>query len=272
MLLCMAFWGGDEKPAPVPAAPQEKRINVVVAKGKIESGQPLEKANVALEERPLSTLPADAIQSLDALKNKVAAGPIPAGYPLALALLADPVVVVPVKEENKTQGEPADPIDLLFKEIASETVALPLTFSSKPPQRGSRIAVILSSLRGESIVVVEECWVAELSNERQAVVRLDPIKALFLKSAAGLGEFGFIELPVDGPSPYLGKAVNNIEDLKLRLAGKPANPQTKAEPKEKRMKGYAWISGEGRRYGISSDDEIVVMGPGEAKSALGQTP
>ncbi len=266
MLLVTAFWGGEEKPVVVQQSPQEKRIMVVVARGKIESGQPLEKANVALEERPVSTLPADAIQSLAALKNKVAAGPIPAGYPLAVALLADPVVVLPVKDEAKDEGAPSDPIDMLFKEIASETVAVPLNFSSKPPPRGSRIAVILSSSRGESIVVVEECWLAELGGDRQAIVRVDPLKALLLKSSAGLGEFGFIELPTDGPSPYAGKGINDIEELKLRLAGKPVNTQAKAaEPKPNKMKGYAWITGEGRRYGISAEDEIVVLGPGEGK-------
>ncbi|MBX7136520.1 MAG: hypothetical protein K1X83_00955 [Oligoflexia bacterium] len=254
LLAMMAFRGTSHH---LPAEDQATQsTEVVVAKGKIEPGQPLEKAPVALERRPVNTLPADAITSLESLKNKIAAGPIPAGYPLALALLADPVVV-PAVTEKVDEAPPEDPIETLFREIESETVSVPLTFSSNPPKRGARMAVTLSNTRGETIIVVEESWVAS-SSGREAVLRLDPTKALLLQSARSLGNFGFIEIPVDGPSPYAGKAVNSIEELKERLAGRVVEASAEKKPTTK-MKGYAWISGEGLKYGIDQDGQIKVM-------------
>jgi len=259
LLIVMAFRGSKETTI-VQQPVMEKRLDVVVAQARIEAGQPLENAKLVMEQRPVSTLPADAITSLQVLKGKVAAGPIPAGYPLAMALLADPVVVLPVENKPEPEVMPEDPVDTLLRQIESETVALPVTFTSAPPPRGSRVAVTLSNMRGESVVVVEECWVASSSKDREATLRLEPAKALLLQSARKFGNFGFIALATEGPSPYAGQAVSSLEDLKSILEGKGPVQVVKKENNTSRMKGYAWISGEGRRYGIDNEGQIHVMG------------
>ena len=259
LLGVVMFRGPKERVVATQAAPSEKKVSVVVARSKIETGQALDKADVVLQERPISTLPADAISSLDALKSKVAAGPIPAGYPLALALLADPVVVLPVQESKVKDLIPESPIDTLLREIESETVALPTSFNAAAPARGARLAVTIANTRGESIVLAEDCWVAS-SNGRDAVLRVEPARALFMQSAKGFGAFGFIELPTDGPSPYAGKAVSGMEELKQRLEGKPVTDTSVAKKSDApKMRGYAWVSGEGRRYGIDQNGEIKVV-------------
>ena len=265
LLLAAAVLRRPDSEVVVQAVATEKKIEVIVARSKIEAGQPLEKADVALEMRPVSTLPADAISSLDSLKNKVAAGPIPAGYPLALALLADPVVTMPEAPHIDSNLPIESPVDLLLKEIEGETVALPVVFNATPPQRGARMAVTISNTKGGSIIVAEECWVANNANGREAVVRLNPAKALILQAAKAYGTFGFIELPTEGPSPYAGSAVTSLEEVRERLEGKSPETITKAASTDsnRRMRGYAWIPGEGIRYGIDSDGQIKVVGADE---------
>lgn len=217
----------------------------------------------------MDTLPADVISSFEVLQGKIAAGPIPAGYPLAIALLADPVVV-PVDEVEESEEEVVaeDPIDILLRQIASETVALPISFATEAPQRGARIALTLTKggAGGESFVLVEECWI-EKSQGRQAVVRLDPQEALFLQSARAFGAFGFIEIPADGLSPYQGRGVRTVQELKQLIEGdvEPQTAQANAgQPKRSRMKGYAWVTGEGLRYGLDEDGSISVVGSGDS--------
>lgn len=257
ILLIVLFRGPRESVVAIQSAPTEKRLDVVVARTKIEVGQPLKNADLVIEQRPITTLSSDVISNLDSVRGKVAAGPIPAGYPLALALLADPVAVLPPVEEQPAEI-PSDPVEELLKAIESETVALPLAFSSVPPARGSRMAITMSNTRGESIVVAEDCWVAGVTG-REAILRLDPARALLLQSAKSYGTFGFIEIATDGPSPYVGKAVNSLEELKARLEGKPAVAAPVVSKDERKMKGYAWVTGEGRRYGIDQDGEIKVL-------------
>ncbi|MCB0309740.1 MAG: SAF domain-containing protein [Bdellovibrionales bacterium] len=259
LLLIIIFRGPKETVEAAPA-PTEKLIDVLVAYQKIEAGQPFESADIRLDKRPINTLPADAISSFEDIKGKQAAGPIPKGYPLAVALLAEPVPLLNVEQEAPPEVFEEDPIDTLLKEIESETVALPLVFASIPPPRGSRMAITLANNRGETIIVAEECWVSSVSG-REAVLRLDPARALLMQSAKSYGAFGFIELPIDGPSPYAGSAVNNLEELKTRLQGNEPNvaKDSSASGEGSGMKGYAWVTGEGRRYGIDKNGQIRLV-------------
>lgn len=260
LILCVGaynFWGGKT----VVRAPEEKKIEVVVAKDKIEAGTPLEKAKVALELRPVSTLPSDAITSLDNLKNKVAAGPIPAGYPLAVALLAEPAKMLPVNEAPKDSGKQEDPTEVLLKQLEASTVSISLSFPVEPPGRGSRLAVTLPTPQGDTLVLVPESWVEKTSGN-QATLRVTAEEALFLQSARTLGGFGFVSLAADGPSPYQNQAVKNVDDLRKLLNISKTNQNADAAPASKsggKMKGYAWVSGEGIRYGIDESGEIKVV-------------
>jgi len=267
LLLCAGaynFFGGN---APS-SAPQEKKIEVVVAKAKIDAGTPLEKANVALEFRPVSTLPTDAITSLDNLKNKIAAGPIPAGYPLAVALLAEPAKLLPISEKPKEVTKLEDPNEVLLKQLEGTSVAVSLSFPVEPPPRGARLAVTLMAPKGDTVVLVPESWV-EKTVGNQATLRVSAEEALFLQSARTMGGFGFVALPPDGPSPYQDKAVKNADDLRriLNIDKSPNDPAGAERPKASaKMKGYAWVSGEGIRYGIDESGEIkIVEGEGKGR-------
>lgn len=259
LILCVGaynFWGGKT----VVRAPEEKKIEVVVAKEKIEAGTPLEKAKVALELRPVSTLPSDAITSLDNLKNKVAAGPIPAGYPLAVALLAEPAKLLPVSAVSKEPVKPEDPSEILLKQLEGTTVSISLSFPVEPPGRGSRLAVTLPSPQGDTLVLVPESWV-EKTVGNQATLRVTADEALFLQSARTLGGFGFVSLASDGPSPYQDKAIKNIEDLRKLLninktGPTPDNPSSPGQKKGCVRTGSAWMTSEMVKYWICADGSI----------------
>ncbi len=258
LLLAVIFRGPSRQVAAAPV-PVEKRIQVAIAHSKIETGQPLEKADIRLEERPISTLPADVITSLDALKNKVAAGPIPAGYPLAVALLASPIVVVP---QDSISDSPEDPVETLLKEIEPETVAVPVDFNTIPPGRGRRIAVAFLQQGKSPIMLAEEAWIVGVTG-REATVRVEPSRALILQVAKGAGKFSFIELPMDGASPFVGQAVKSLEDFQALVSG-DAKDARRAAANEKpakgaRSKGYAWVTGEGRRYALDENGEISIV-------------
>jgi hypothetical protein len=246
--------GGNGQVAP--QGPQEKSIDVLVASSLIEAGEPLDLKKLALEARPVRTLPKDVVSSFDAVKNKVAAGPIPQGYPLATTLLADPVVVLPVDPSLPEVTKPVDPVDTLLQEIEQTTVAVPVTFISLSPPRGTRVAVALSKDRGDSILVLSESWVST-SNGREATLRLNPTKALLLQYAKSYGDFSFIEIPTEGPSPYEGKAVESEAQLKALISGKPAFQATPVT--ERKFKGYAWIPGEDKKFGIDSEGAIEMV-------------
>ena len=261
LLLVVSFFGGSKEKQVVVHKTEKaavKKVEVIVAVEPVEAGQPLENANLVLEQRPVHTLPADAVTTFDMIKNKIAAGPIPAGYPLASALLAEPVATLTIDESAIADDIPEDPIEILLKEIESETVALPIAFTAAAPQRGARVAVTLSKSRGKSVVVVEDAWVAS-SKQRDAILRLAPAEALLLQSAKQYGNFAFIEIPTHGPSPYEGKAVGGIEELKFMLEGKKVPVNLKADKNNKRkIKGYAWVPGEDVRYSIDDNGKIKV--------------
>ena len=253
------FRGPQKAVVAAPAQAPEKKIDVLVARELIQPGQLLEEAKIVTESRPVNTLPADAVTSFDALKNKVAAGPIPAGYPIAMALLAEPVAAAPVVEENKAEAPPEDPIEILLKEIEKKTVAMPVTFVTESPPRGARVAVTLMKGRGESVLLLEDCWIGK-SSGKEAILRLEPAQALIMQSARSYGNFGFIELPREGSSPYVGKGISNEGELKVRMEGESKPQVVKAEAKEN-VTGYAWVSGEGVRYGIDKNGKIKVVNP-----------
>lgn len=262
-LLILNLWRGPKQTVNASSQnnPVEKRIEVLVVREAVQPGQPLEKARVVLERRPVNTLPSDAVTTFDAIKGKVAAGPIPAGYPLALALMADPVAVVPVTDKRAEQ-KPEDPTETLLKEIEQDTVAVSVTLAANPPGRGSRIALMLNNPRGDPIVVVEDCWISK-SNGRDAVLRLEPQQALLLQSAKGYGSFNFIEIPTEGESPYRGKGVSNRDELVRAVEGDTVKVNAAATPvsEKPKMKGYAWVTGEGVRYGLEADGTIKVVRP-----------
>lgn len=245
----------------------DKKIEVVVAQKTIQVGEPLDTAALILEQRPINTLPSDVITSFDAVKNKVAAGPIPAGYALAQTLLADPVANIPVVE-GPAHLENKDPIDLLLEEIKNETVAVRISFVGGAPPRGTRVALALADKNGGTILLVEEAWIYESQGDA-ATVRVDSNKALFLQSAKELGRINFIEIPLEGVSPFEGKAVNTIEDVKVGMglmakpsptpAADPLGLAKLAAPEKRRFRNYAWVSGAGIRYGIDEQGQMHIV-------------
>lgn len=223
------------------AAPAEKMIEVVIARTAVEPGQPLEKADLVLEQRPVSTLPTDVVTNFEAVKDKVAAGPIPARYPVSQAFLADPVTVVPVAHNQNAEPVIEDPIETLLKEIERDTVAVTLTFNTEAPQRGSRLALSLPKGKGEPILIVEDCWVSK-SNGHEATLRLEPAQALIVQAAKSYGNFNFMELPFEGASPFMGQGMSSIDDLKMRMEGSAAKPKDGPAPAKNQPIGRVWQS------------------------------
>ena len=261
LLVATIIRGPQEVVVAKPVAPKIKRISVVVVKKPIKAGDRLDRANLVMEQRPVNTVPADVVTAFSALKGKVAAGPIPAGYPLAQALLVDPK---PVEVASNEAEEPeVDPLDLLLEEIKRDTVAVPLLFSSTAPPRGTRVALALSGAKGDTVLVLDDAWVSEASGAR-ATLRVEPTRALFLQSARKLGKFSFIEIPSEGSSPYSGHAVKDMEALELAMGLRAIGPKKRAvvsEPskRDRRFRSYAWIRGTGQRYGIDEKGMMYLV-------------
>ncbi len=252
---------GRPKTISVGRAPAERTVQVLVATRSIEAGQPLDIAQIKLEARPVSLLPVDPITSPEQIRNKVAAGPIPAGYPLARAFLADPLPILPVPEDQAKVQAPVDPVDTLLEQIKHDTVAVPVAFASQAPNRGARIAVAITGQNGETVLILDKAWVSESQGNR-ATLRVDPDRALFIESARKLGNLSFIEIATAGESPYSGHAVNDMDSLELALGvrnvAKTAPVQAKKEEKEN-VKGYAWVSGSKVRVGVSGDGSMHMV-------------
>ncbi|MCB0339235.1 MAG: SAF domain-containing protein, partial [Bdellovibrionales bacterium] len=190
LLLVTAFRGSDNVIVQQDTRPKEELLTVVVTTKAVGAGDPFDQATLALEPRPINTLPNDVITSFELLDGKVAAGPIPAGYPLALALLAESVpLMAPTDIPSPIE---ADPFDILIKEIERETVAVPLQFMGNAPERGKRVALAISGRRGETVLVIDDAWVTESSGS-MATLRVAPKRALFLQSVKNLGSLTFIE-------------------------------------------------------------------------------
>ncbi|MCB9029531.1 MAG: SAF domain-containing protein [Deltaproteobacteria bacterium] len=260
-LLIMNFVRGPrvQVQATQPVEPKVKMQEVLVVTKALQAGEPIEQSSVALEKRPLQTLPSDAISVFTDLQGKVAAGPVPVGYPLAKALITDPVPVVPVSDSESIKE--LDPIEMLLEEIMAETVAVPVNFRAKSPPRGTRIALALSGVRGDTVLVLDECWISEGSGNK-AVLRVPADKALFLQSIEKLGQFSFIEIPIEGSSPYTGHALEDLDSVEVAL-GLKAGSSKKAKSNEpagpRTFKSYAWINGTPRRYGIDEEGKIFIV-------------
>jgi hypothetical protein len=267
VIFCVAFFRSPSEKVIIKEGSAQLK-EVVVARQAIDTGQPFDKAKLALEQRPVYTLPSDAITSLDLVKNKVAAGPIPAGYPLALALLAEPVPVL--APSDPTALSPSeDPIDSMLHEIEKDTVAVQVRFNNQvAPKRGARITILAARSMGDPIVVVEECWVAS-SEGTTATIRVEPSRALLIRSFSNNESFGFIQLSPSGENPYKGKGVKDKDELDRILSAKGGKIVESVKTENRRLKGYAWVPGEGIRYGLGDDGQIQVLesgasGPGQS--------
>lgn len=247
----------------------EKRIEVVVAVESIEAGQPLEKANLALQQRPINTLPADAITSFEALKDKVAAGPIPAGYPLSMAFLAEPVPVVPIEEEI-IEEEPEDPRESILREIEKDTVATPVQLDSPQlPPRGARVAIILkprpnTGVGGEPIILLADAWVSK-SDGRGVTLRVSFDEARYIDYAKSYGTLSYLELPLEGNSPYASDAIKDMNELRnifepdamrqKQASGGDSSASSRSR-KPNSIVGYAWVTGGSTRFGLDKEGGI----------------
>jgi len=189
----------------------------------------------------------------------VAAGPIPAGYPLAKILIAKPVPVVPISSEGESIEKQLDPVEALLQDIIPETVALPVIFSGAAPKRGARIALAVSNFSGSTALVLDAAWVSE-STGNSATLRVAPDKALYLQSVMKLGALNYIEIPTEGPSPYNGHSIENMNDLQIALGLVEGNKRTKVVANgPKIFRSFAWVKGTSMRYGIDESGLIYVV-------------
>lgn len=257
------------------AASQLPMKQVVVVKANLERGQELSKDMFVLQNRPVATLPADHVTSWEEIQGKVPVGLVPAGFPLAKALLADPKSLEKEKPSQpaKQAENPAknDPFAKRLKKIEKSTVAIGVNFGAAAPPRGARAALSLKSAKGRSALVAEEVWV-EFSNNKFARLRVPPTTALFIEEAASLGTFSYFLISEEGASPFAGQAVKNIDELNERLGlvkrssvqdsvrntFKRSQQSSKLRPDS--FSSYAWVTGsKGVRYSVGKDGRLFVI-------------
>lgn len=102
----------------------EPSSQVVVASRLIAPGERIELQAVRIEQRPDRTLPADAVHSFGKLRDKIAIGPIPAGYPLSAVLLTD-LSEVAAAPSGTTQAALDTAADLADVHVDSEELSKP---------------------------------------------------------------------------------------------------------------------------------------------------
>ncbi|MCC6219889.1 MAG: hypothetical protein IT291_01470 [Deltaproteobacteria bacterium] len=246
---------------------------VIVAIDSLEAGAAISEDSLAIEARPINTLPSDVVSDYREVFGKMAIGPIPAGYPLAKALLTD--------YRTRDDSEPQDPlenaIELKLESIRMATVALGVQFNTLAPARGARIAIAIQNSSGQSALVADEAWV-EKSNGNFSQIRLSPPAALFLQEIRAMGQFSYFELAENGPSPFSGRVVSNVHDLQAKLGvrsaagNKTATRYVGLEKVQQRRPGsfssYAWVTGQGVKYSIDEDGKIYVINPNGQVSPL----
>ncbi len=247
---------------------------VVVAKA-LTKGQELKKEMFVLQNRPINTLPADHITGWEEIEGKVPLGVVPAGYPLAKALLADPKELdkdkPKVVEAPKKEAEKADPFTKRLKELSKTTVAVGVDFNSAAPPRGARAAISLKGAKGRTVLVADDAWV-ESSTKKFAQLRVPTSTALFIEEAKAFGRFSYFLINEEGQSPFEGQAVKNIDELKERLGlVKPASVQDTIRSTFNRTKkprklradsfsSYAWVTGgSGVKYSVGKDGRLFVI-------------
>lgn len=260
--------------APVqPQQPAVKMIDVVVSTKPIEAGQPFDKGSLVIEQRPVNSLPSDVITSFEILNDKVSAGPIPAGYPLSRAFLAEAVPVLSASSEQEDVLKEIDPFDTILERISKDTVAVSIELNSTAPERGKRVALAVLGQDNKALIIVDEAWVTE-SNPRGAVVRVGADKALTLQSVSTSNRLVAFEISPEGDSPYKNLLVTDMDQIDIALGRKTNNNNQKPTQsnKERKFKGYAWTPKGDQRFGIDQDGnmyrvdehgkEISPTGPG----------
>jgi hypothetical protein len=231
----------------------------IVVKISLPAGKEITKEDLRIEQRPIYTLPADAVAEISEALGKTTAGPIPAGYPLARTLLLNKE---DIKEETKTDSPPAS-AEAPLAQIPSEMVPFLAAFTTPVPDPGSRIALCIQGTRRSFVLVAEEAWVEEASSN-VARLRVHPGSPLFLEQTKIFGDFSYLIIPKDGPSPFAGQAINNISDLELKLKQEPQIPRqsgraaTEGQALPANYASFAWITGSSMTYGINADGQIAL--------------
>ncbi|GEM_PF-3302297 len=233
--------------------------DVVVIKSPFLAGEPLDKSKLGIEKRAVANLPIDVVSSLTEVEGMVAAGPIPAGYPLARVLMAKPVPILPMSNEVELINHQLDPVEAMLQQIIPDTVALPVSFSSLAPKRGARVALALSNYTGDTSLILDAAWISE-SSGNTATIRVPPDKALFLQSVIKLSQLSltYIEVPIEGASPYAGHAIENMHDLQVAMGLIPSDGRSRISQNDgpKTFRSYVWIKNTPMRYGL--DDRGVI--------------
>jgi len=251
------------------AVPEVKLTTVVVARAALESGKLINKESLALENRPVTNVPSDAIRSFDEVVGKVATGPILPGYALVKPQIAEPKGSA-AEEKAKANSVADEALQQKLALVAKDTIGLNIVFQNSVPPKGSRIAVSLQGKSGVSSVVAAEAWVENVVDKQTATIKVRPPVALFLQDAKALGTFSFFIVPEEGPSPFAGDTVSDIAKLREKLLGeqgKARASQTTARsesaPTEKKkggdFSGYAWVSGQGVKYSIDGKGKLYVI-------------
>jgi len=244
--------------------------DVVVVRNFIATGTPIVRDDLLVESRPVSTLPADVVTTVADFEGRVAAGPIPAGIPLSKTMLSRPEDLVQ-PESSTGDSETIDPVDLRLNMLRSKRVEVPISFKTRAPEKGTRVALWVQRFNSSPAVVASEAWVAS-SQGNTSNVLVSPSTALFLEEAKGLGSFSFFVLPHQGESPYDAELVKDINMLRVKLglqASAELDKERAAALARKRAErevmlpssfnSYAWVRGREVRYGLNKEGKIYVI-------------
>ncbi|MDZ4786659.1 MAG: hypothetical protein SGJ02_11355 [bacterium] len=240
------------------SAPQ-KLQDVLIVKSAFAAGEPLDKSKIVIEKRAVNSLPVDAVSTFNDIEGMVAAGPIPAGYPLAKVLIAKPVPMIPISAEADRLNKELDPIDVMLQEIMHDTVALPVMFSGAAPKKGERIALALHNMKGDTVLILDSAWVSD-SGGSEATIRVPPDRAVYIQSAIRYGSLSHIGISTEGSSPYTGHTVDNLSDLQVSLGLATSSKSTQGSKVGPRtFRSYVWVKGTSERFGLDDNGALYLV-------------
>lgn len=235
--------------------------DIVMLRVSVIAGTLLDDTLLIKEKRPVPDLPADVITRAQDVIGKRAAGPIPAGYPLSKTFL--------ITEEDYRKENSVDVSAAKLNAIKGKTVVMILPFKTPLPEKGSRISLHVQGPRGQSVLVAEDAWVEDLT-ENAARVRVYPQSALFLEEVKTLGQLSYLVIADEGQNPFQGQAITDIYEVKKRLhldaetlsakrASSALSDKQGGSSNSGNFGSYAWATGDKVMYGVNKDGRIHVI-------------
>lgn len=243
---------GSENRAIATQSNRITKLQVVVARASIDSGATLSAADIALEVRPIESLPEGVLTRVEEVLGKTSVASIPEGMPLAAWLFEGPERAAAPSTEPEVATEP----ELIVPRVETPTVKPlheePVVAKAAPPESSSSTERTVST--PAKVVTTSVSGGAEpttIPPERPG----PPVPE---KAAATAHEPPVAERPISPDAAPSARMTKPAESPHGAVAQQDAST---APPRSARRKfsSYAWVAGERVTFGVSKNGKIQIV-------------